>query len=262
MMVGKASTGNVESEIMATLKIPSPLRTYANGQDMVEVRGETVADAMENLIEQHPDLRQHLFNGQGELRPFVNLYLNSEDVRHLQQLATPIKEDDRLMIVPSIAGGLEKVDHAAIRTNQAFIIGLSILAFILNIQWLVALVALVMALGTALKVPGFGFIYRRILKPLNWVKPDTLEDNPQPHRFAQGFGAVVLGLASIALALGANLVGWILVWLVIFLAGLNLFVGFCAGCAVYYWLNRLSVPGFDNMPPEDTFPGMRPKVKA
>jgi adenylyltransferase/sulfurtransferase len=72
---------------------------------VVQVKGETVAEAMESLVEQHPDLRQHLFNGQDELRPFVNLYLNSEDIRHLQKLATPIQEEDRLMIVPSIAGG-------------------------------------------------------------------------------------------------------------------------------------------------------------
>lgn len=217
---------------------------------------------MESLIEQHPDLRQHLFNGHGELRPFVNLYLNSEDVRHLQKLATPVNEHDRLMIVPSIAGGIEKVDHSALRTNQAFIIGLSILAFILNLPWLVALVGLIMALGTALKVPGFGIVYRRILKPLNLVKPYILDDNPEPHRFAQGFGAVFMGLATIALFLNAAVLGWVLVWIVVLLAGLNLFVGFCVGCAIYYWLGRLSIPGFVKLPPTETFPGMRPKAKA
>ena len=218
---------------MPQLKIPSPLRAYTDGQAEVAVAGENVGQVLESLIQQHPDLRQHLFNGHGELRPFVNLYINSEDVRHLQKMATPVKEADRLMIVPSIAGGLEKVDHSAIRTNQSFIIGLSILAFILNLPWLVALIALVMAVGTATKVPGFGFVYRLFLKPRGFVKPDVLEDNPEPHRFAQGFGAVVLGLASIALFLSATTFGWILVWLVVFLAGLNLFAGFCAGCAIY-----------------------------
>ena len=261
-MIEAAGTGNVKSENMAKLKIPSPLRTYTSGQAVVEVDGGTVAEAMESLIEQHPDLRQHLFNGRGELRPFVNLYLNSEDIRHLQKLETPIQAADRLMIVPSIAGGLEQVDHAAIRTNQAFIIALSILAFILNLPWLAALVALVMALGTAFKVPGFGIVYRRILKPLNLVKPDILDDNPQPHLFAQGFGAVVTGLGALALFLGANVIGWILVWLVVVLAGLNLFIGFCAGCAIYYWLGRLSVPGFVKLAPGETFPGMRPKAKV
>jgi adenylyltransferase/sulfurtransferase len=93
---------------MAQVKIPSPLRTYSSGQAVVEVAGGTVGEAMLSLIEQHPDLRQHLFNGQEDLRPFVNLYLNSEDIRHLQNLDTPIQPGDRLMIVPSIAGGCTK----------------------------------------------------------------------------------------------------------------------------------------------------------
>lgn len=247
---------------MPQLKIPSPLRAYTDEQAEVAVAGENVGQVLESLIQQHPDLRQHLFNGHGELRPFVNLYINSEDVRHLQKMDTPVKDSDRLMIVPSIAGGIEKVDHSAIRTNQAFIIGLSVLAFIINIPWLIAVVALIMAVGTAMKVPGFGFVYRLFLKPRSLVKPDILEDNPEPHRFAQGFGAVVLGMASILFFLGAATIGWILVWLVVFLAGLNLFAGFCAGCAIYYWLGRLSVPGFVKMPPAETFPGMRPKAKA
>lgn len=245
---------------MAELKIPSPLRTYTSGQAVVEVSGKTVAEAMESLVAQHPQLSQHLFNGSHDLRPFVNLYLNSEDIRHLQDLDTPIKADDRLMIVPSIAGGLEKVDHAALRTNQAMIIGLGILAFILNQAWLVVFVALVMAAGTALKKPGFGFVYRRLLLPLKLVKKDVLADNPEPHRFAQGFGAVVLSFGALALFLGNNPVGWVLVWMVIVLAGLNLFAGFCVGCALYYWLNRLEAPGFVKAPPEGTMPGTRPKA--
>ncbi len=247
---------------MTTLKIPSPLRTYTDGQAAVQVKGKTVAEAMESLVEQHPDLRQHLFNGQGEIRPFVNLYLNSEDIRHLQKLATPIQEEDRLMIVPSIAGGSSLVDHSAIRTNQALIISLSLIAFILNLPWLIGLVALIMIVGTALKLPGFGFVYRWLLKPLKLIKPDLQEDNPEPHRFAQGFGAAVLAIGAIALFMGASIAGWGLVWLVMLLAALNLFVGFCVGCAVYYWLGRLKVPGFVHSPPGDTFPGKRPKAKA
>jgi molybdopterin converting factor small subunit len=245
---------------MATLKIPSPLRTYSAGQAVVDVTGSTVGEALNSLVDQHPDLRQHLFNGQENLRPFVNLYVNSEDIRHLQDLATPIREDDRLMIVPSIAGGLQQVDHAALRTNQGLIISLGILAFILDQVWLVVFLALVMAVGTALSKPGFGFVYQRLLRPLKLVQADILPDNPQPHRFAQGFGAVVLIFASISLFLGANGIGWSLVWLVIVLAGLNVFAGFCVGCALYYWLNRLDVPGFVKAPPQGTLPGTRPKA--
>ncbi|HLF90836.1 MAG TPA: DUF4395 domain-containing protein [Anaerolineales bacterium] len=157
---------------------------------------------------------------------------------------------------------LQKVDHSALRVNQSFIIGLNILAFILNLPWLALIVTLAMAIGTALKVPGFGFVYKYALKPRGWVKPDMIDDNPEPHRFAQGFGAVVMAAGVSALFAGVSPLGWGLVWLVIALAALNLFAGFCAGCAVYYWLNRLNVPGFVKAPPTGTFPGMRPKVKA
>ena len=157
---------------------------------------------------------------------------------------------------------LQKVDHSALRVNQSFIIGLNILAFILNLPWLALIVTLAMAIGTALKVPGFGFVYKYVLKPRGWVKPDVIADNPEPHRFAQGLGAVVMAAGVSALFAGVSPLGWGLVWLVIALAALNLLAGFCAGCAVYYWLNRLNVPGFVKAPPTGTFPGMRPKVKA
>jgi len=154
---------------------------------------------------------------------------------------------------------LHKVDHAALRTNQAFIIGLNILAFILNVPWLSAAVAVVMVLGTILKKPGFGFIYRLVLKPLGIVRPDVVQDNPEPHRFAQGLGGTVLLAGAGALFGGLSVLGWGLVWLVVALAALNLFGGFCVGCAMYYWLSRLDVPGFEKSPPPDTVPGMRPR---
>lgn len=156
---------------------------------------------------------------------------------------------------------LQKVDHAALRTNQAFIIGLSIASFVLNAAWLAALVGLFMAVGTARRKPGFGFIYQFVLKPRGWVRPDVLNDNPEPHRFAQGFGSVVLIIGAISLFSGAPILGWALVWLVIFLAALNLFAGFCVGCALYYWLNRLHTPGFAKSPPPGTSPGARPKIQ-
>ena len=154
---------------------------------------------------------------------------------------------------------LQKVDHSALRVNQAMIIGLSLIAFVLNFPWLAAVVLLFMAYGTVRRQPGFRFVYTGLLKPRGWVKPDVINDNPEPHVFAQGFGAVVLGIGVVALFAGAPILGWALVWLVIALAALNLFVGFCAGCAVYYWLGKLRLPGFVKTPPPGTFPGMRPK---
>ncbi len=158
-----------------------------------------------------------------------------------------------------MASALQKVDHAALRVNQACIIGLSVVAFILNSPWLTLLVMLVMAYGSLRRQPGFKFVYAGLLKPHGWVKPDIIQDNPEPHVFAQGFGAVVLGMGVAALFAGVPALGWGLVWLVIALAALNLFAGFCAGCAVYYWLNRLHLPGFVKAPPDGTTPGMRPK---
>ena len=156
---------------------------------------------------------------------------------------------------------LEKVDHNALRANQALIIGLLVLAFIVNAPIFVALVMAVMLVGAALGKPGFLPIYRGVLLRLGWLRPDVMPDHPEPHRFAQTLGGAVLLGSSLALLLGAAGLGWGLTWLVIFLAALNLFAGFCAGCFVYYWLSRLGLPGFTQAPPPNTFPGMRPKAR-
>ncbi len=153
---------------------------------------------------------------------------------------------------------LQPVDHAAIRVNQYILISLLILAFVLNLPWLVALTALALGLGTAFKRPAFRFVYTGLLKPRGWVKPDVLMDHPEPHLFSQGMGSGFLAASSLAFLLGASVLGWGLAWLVAGLAALNAFGGFCAGCAVYYWMNRLNVPGFIQAPPAGTFPGMRP----
>jgi hypothetical protein len=157
---------------------------------------------------------------------------------------------------------LQKVDHSAIKTNQLFIISLSLLAFILNQPILAAFVALVMGAGSLLKTPGFGVIYRSILKPRGWMKPDVLADNPEPHRFSQIVGFLFMAAGSVALFLGSAGAGWTLIWIVIALASLNAFGGFCAGCAMYYWLARINAPGFGRKPPAGTFPGMKPKAEA
>jgi len=90
---------------MATLRIPTPLRTYANGQNEVIVQGNNVGEAMQDLVTQFPALKKHLYNEAGELRPFVNIFLGDEDVRYLQGVDTPLQKGDKLMIIPSIAGG-------------------------------------------------------------------------------------------------------------------------------------------------------------
>ncbi len=154
---------------------------------------------------------------------------------------------------------LKPVDHSALGTNQAVIITLLVIGFILNAPLVAAVVGLFMLGGTLLGRPGFGWLYTRALRPLGFVKPDVLPDNPEPHRFAQGFGGTVVLIGFLALLGGLPVLGWALAWLVVALAALNLFGGFCVGCAVYYWLNRLNVPGFVKAPPAGTFPGLRPR---
>ncbi len=90
---------------MATLRIPTPLRAYTGGNNEIAVQGSTVGEALDELVTLYPSLRPHLFNGEGKLRPFVNLFLGEENVKDLQGLATPVSQSDRLLLIPSIAGG-------------------------------------------------------------------------------------------------------------------------------------------------------------
>src|SRR6266481_5390627 len=90
---------------MPKILIPTPLRQYTGKQDTVQVKGATVGEALTDLTTQHNDLRRNLYNDEGKLRSFVNVYLNDEDIRYLSKEATPVKDGDTISIVPSIAGG-------------------------------------------------------------------------------------------------------------------------------------------------------------
>jgi molybdopterin converting factor small subunit len=244
---------------MPSIRIPTPLRPYTGGNAEVSVAGDTVGAALNDLTVKHPDLRKHLYTEAGELRAFVNVFLAQEDVRHMQGEQTPVNETDQLRIVPSVAGGVDsKVDHSALRVNQAFIIALLIAGFVLNNVWLVVLVGAVMIVGTAVRKPGFKLAYN-FFKGRGWIKPDVVADNPEPHLFSQGLGAAFVTGSAVSLFAGAAVLGWALAWIVVALAALNLFGGFCVGCFVYYWLNRVHVPGFVKAPPPGTFPGLKPK---
>lgn len=133
-----------------------------------------------------------------------------------------------------------RFDRTALKVNQAVIIALLVVAFVVNLPWLVALVAAVMAAGTASpQLALFQRLYRDVLRPAGLLKPDLHAEDPAPHRFAQGFGAAVLIAASAALFAGFGAAGWALTLLVIVLAAVNLLFGFCAGCFVYLQLARL-----------------------
>ncbi len=90
---------------MPVLKIPTPWRSYTDGQAEITVHGDTAGQAMESLVHQYPALRPHLYNSLGELRPFVNLFLGQENIKTLQGLDTPLNSDDRLLLIPAVAGG-------------------------------------------------------------------------------------------------------------------------------------------------------------
>jgi len=90
---------------MAKVLIPTPLRQYTGKQDHVQVTGTTVGEVLNTLATQYPDLRKQIFNDEGRLRSFVNVYLNDEDIRYLKKTETPAADGDTLSLVPSIAGG-------------------------------------------------------------------------------------------------------------------------------------------------------------
>lgn len=87
------------------VSIPTPLRRYTEGNGVIEVSGNSVASALDSLLEKYPVLKKQLYTEDGRLRSFVNVYLNDEDIRYLQHSETVVTSDDTISIVPSIAGG-------------------------------------------------------------------------------------------------------------------------------------------------------------
>jgi molybdopterin synthase sulfur carrier subunit len=89
---------------MPVVRIPTPLRPYAGGQDSVEAAGATVGEVLGQIGTQYPALRERIFDGE-ELRRFVNVYVNNEDIRYLDDLNTQVAEKDEVSIIPAVAGG-------------------------------------------------------------------------------------------------------------------------------------------------------------
>jgi molybdopterin converting factor small subunit len=90
---------------MAKILIPTPLRQYVGGADTVDMDATTAGELLAKLTDAHPELKKQLFNDEGKMRSFVNVYVNDDDIRYLERDATPVKEGDTVSIVPSIAGG-------------------------------------------------------------------------------------------------------------------------------------------------------------
>src|ERR1700684_1982539 len=105
---------------MAKILIPTALRQFTEGSDAIEVTGATVADALRQLTAQYPNIKKNLYNDQGKLRSFVNVYVNDEDIRYLDKDETQLEGTETISIVPSIAGGATGVAEppTATLTNE------------------------------------------------------------------------------------------------------------------------------------------------
>ncbi|MDA0204288.1 MAG: MoaD/ThiS family protein [Acidobacteria bacterium] len=91
---------------MAKILIPTPLRQYAGGADSVDISASTAGEMLTKLTDAYPDLKKQIFNDEGKLRSFVNVYVNDDDIRYLDRNDTVVKDGDTVSIVPSIAGGI------------------------------------------------------------------------------------------------------------------------------------------------------------
>ncbi len=90
---------------MPSVRIPTPLRKLTNELEVVQSSGGTVQEIIENLEKTFPGLKERICDDKGEVRRFVNIYVNEDDIRFLDHQATAVKESDEISIVPAIAGG-------------------------------------------------------------------------------------------------------------------------------------------------------------
>jgi hypothetical protein len=136
---------------------------------------------------------------------------------------------------------LPRIDRNLGKFSQACTVLLTALAFIFQWPIVVPIVAIIMALNTfAHQVSPYRLLYKGVVVPLGLLKPRIVEDDPNPHRFANGIGTVFLTASTIFLFLTPlKTVGWVLDLIIFVLSGINLTVGFCLGCFMYYHLGRL-----------------------
>lgn len=90
---------------MVKVKIPGPLRKLAGGKDEIEVEAKNLKEVIEKLAEINPEMKNRLLDENGEIRRFINIYVNNEDIRFLKGLDTELKDGDEVSIIPAIAGG-------------------------------------------------------------------------------------------------------------------------------------------------------------
>ena len=90
---------------MIRVRVPTPLRPMTGGKSEIEIEGSTIAQVIDNLGAAHPGLKERLYDEKGEVRRFINIYVNEEDIRFLTGKDTPLKDGDEVSIIPAIAGG-------------------------------------------------------------------------------------------------------------------------------------------------------------
>jgi len=90
---------------MTQVRIPSPLRRYTDGQSKVETNGATIQELIDNLEAQHPGVKSRLCDENGQIKRYVNVFVNDEEIRTLQGVETPISDKDEVSIIPAMAGG-------------------------------------------------------------------------------------------------------------------------------------------------------------
>lgn len=142
------------------------------------------------------------------------------------------------------SAGVPRVDTHLLKFSQAWVVLLTALSFALQLRGLVVIGAFCLLISAAAPAVGpFRLLYRYVALPLHLLRPRIVEDDPAPHRFAQAVGATFLIASSLVLFLApaAAGLGWGLDLVVLFLSFINLTVGFCMGCFVYYHLGRIGL---------------------
>jgi hypothetical protein len=160
--------------------------------------------------------------------------------RQLQKVTTALP---RRLLVSTVPASVPRIDRTLNKFSQACVVLLSATAFLTNQAIIVPILALCLAISAvAPSVSPFRLLYRSVFVPLHILKPQPVEDDPTPHHFAQGVGAVFTAASTLVLYLTQLwALGWGLDLIVFVLAGINFSVGFCAGCFVYYHLGRIGV---------------------
>jgi hypothetical protein len=139
----------------------------------------------------------------------------------------------------------QKVDQNAVKSAQATTFVLLLAAFVVGSPWVVAATALAQLIGaTGVRWAPFHLLYRFVYRPIGLLRPNLQPDHAAPHRFASLVGGLFDAAAALLLFLSLPTAGWVLAWIVIVLANLNVWAGFCMGCWMYYTFNRFRVPGF------------------